>query len=265
MDAHLTADGEVVICHDSRLKPEITRTADGMWLREPGPAVRNLTLEQLKKYDVGRLSPGTGYAWRFPDQKPVDGERIPTLREVIALAKKMRSNTVQFWIEIKTSPLKPKLTPSPETVADAVLTIARKAGVLDRTVFLSFDWRSLVYTQRAASKVPTVYVSRQSNRFDTIQIGKPGASAWTAGFDVDEFGGSIPRAIQAAGGKYWAPHYREIDQKKLDEAHSLGLKVIVWTPNGRDAMKYLISMGVDGITTDRPDLLKEVLTEMSLR
>lgn len=265
MDAHLTADGEVVIYHDSRLKPEITRTADGQWLREPGPAIRNLRLKQLKSYDVGRQKPGTKYAWRFPDQRPVDRERIPTLREVIALAKKMGGNMVQFWIEIKTSPLKPELTPSPETVADAVLTIIRKGGLADRAVLQSFDWRSLVYVQRVASEVATAYLSRQSRRFNTIQIGKPGVSPWTAGFDVDQFGGSIPRAIQAAGGTYWAPHYREIDKKQLDEAHTLGLKVIVWTPNGRDAMKYLITMGVDGIITDRPDLLKEVLTEMSLR
>ncbi|NIS60084.1 MAG: glycerophosphodiester phosphodiesterase [Proteobacteria bacterium] len=265
MDAHLTADGEVVIYHDSRLKPEITRTADGVWLREPGPAIRHLTVEKLKEYDVGRLKPGTGYAWRFPDQKPVDGARIPTLPEVIAQAKKMGSKTERFWIEIKTSPLEPELTPSPEKVADAVLTIVRRADVLDRTVLLSFDWRSLVYTQRVASKVPTVYLSRQSRRFDTIQIGKPGASSWTAGLDVDEFGGSVARAIHVAGGKYWAPHYREIDQKRLDEAHNLGLRVIVWTPNGRDAMKYLITTGVDGIITDRPDLLKDVLREMGLR
>ncbi len=265
MDARLTADGEVVIYHDAKLKPEITRMADGLWLKEPGPPIRNLSLKQLKSYDVGRLKPGTGYAWRFPDQKPVDGERIPTLREVIALAKKMGNKAVQFWIEIKTSPLKPELTPSPETVADAVLAIVRKGGVADRTVLQSFDWRSLVHVQRVAPEVATAYLSRQSRRLNTIQLGKPGTSPWTAGLDVDQFGGSIPRAIQAAGGTYWAPNYREIDQKQLDETHSLGLKVIVWTPNGLDAMKYLITMGVDGIITDRPDLLKKVLTEQGLR
>ncbi|MFX1554732.1 MAG: glycerophosphodiester phosphodiesterase family protein, partial [Promethearchaeota archaeon] len=44
MDVHITADGEVVIYHDSKLKPEITRTPDGEWLKEPGPAIRRLTL-----------------------------------------------------------------------------------------------------------------------------------------------------------------------------------------------------------------------------
>ena len=87
MDVHLTADGKVVVYHDPKLKPEITRTADGQWLKEPGPAIRNLSLKELRSYDVGRVKPGTGYAWRYPSQKAVDGERIPTLEEVFALAK----------------------------------------------------------------------------------------------------------------------------------------------------------------------------------
>ena len=265
MDAHLTADGEAVIYHDPKLKPEITRTADGLWLKEPGPPIRNLSLKQLKSYDVGRLKPGTGYAWRYPNQKPVDGERIPTLREVIALAKKMGSNTVQFWIEIKTSPLKPELTASPEAVAGGVISIVRKAGVANRTVLLSFDWRSLAHARTVAPEIATAYLPQQSGRKDTIQVGRPGISPWTAGLDIDDFAGSVPRAVHAAHGHYWLPRYRDIDQKQLKEAHGLGLKVIVWTANQRDAMRFLIEMGVDGITTDRPDLLKEVLSRMSLQ
>lgn len=263
MDVHLTADGEVVIYHDPKLKPEITRTVDGLWLKEHGPAIRNLRLKELKSYDVGRLKPGTGYAWRYSDQKPVDGERIPTLQEVIALAKKMGEDTVQFWIEIKTSPLEPKLTASPEAVADAVISIVRKAGVATRTVLLSFDWRSLAHARAVAPEIATAYLSQQSGRKDTIQVGRPGISPWTAGLDIDDFAGSVPRAVHAAHGLYWLPRYRDIDQKQLKEAHGLGLKVIVWTANQRDDMRFLIKMGVNGITTDRPDLLKEVLAEMN--
>jgi glycerophosphoryl diester phosphodiesterase len=264
MDVHLTADGEAVIYHDSKLKPEITRTADGLWLKEPGPAILSLRLKQLKSYDVGRLKPGTGYAQRYPDQKPVDGERIPSLQEVIALAKKMGEDTVQFWIEIKTSPLEPELTASPEAVAGAVISIVRKAGVVNRTVLLSFDWRSLAHAQTVAPEIATGYLSQQSGRKDTIQVGRPGISPWTAGLDIDDFAGSVPRAVHAAHGHYWLPRYRDINQKQLKEAHDLGLKVIVWTANQRDTMRFLIAMGVDGITTDRPDLLKEVLSRMSL-
>ncbi len=263
MDVRLTADGEPVLYHDARLKPEITRTADDEWLKEEGPAIKALTLQELKSFDVGRVKRRTKYARRYPKQKPSDGERIPTLNEVVTLAQRMGKHTVQFWIEIKTSPVEPDLTPSPETVADAVIGIVRKADLIDRSLLLSFDWRSLVYAQRVAPEIATAYVSSQSGRFDTIQVGKAGASPWTAGFDIDEFGGSVPRAIHAAGGQYWSPNYRQLDRKNVEEAHSLGLKVIVWTPNKKEEMRRLIDMGVDGMTTDRPDLLKEVLSRAS--
>jgi glycerophosphoryl diester phosphodiesterase len=262
MDVHLTADGEVVVYHDSKLKPEITRTPDGKWLKEPGPAIRNLTLRQLKSYDVGRVKPGTGYAWRYPHQKPADGQRIPTLGDVFALAKKRGNTRVQFWIEVKTSPLEPDLTPPPEAVADAVIAVVRKADLIDRVVLLSFDWRSLVRAQKVAPEVTTAYLSRQSGRKDTIQAGRPGTSPWTAGLDIDDFTGSVPRAVHSIHGRFWLPHYRDIDQKQVKEAHDLGLKVIVWTVNQRATMRYLIDLGVDGIITDRPDVLKEVLAEV---
>ncbi len=259
MDVRLTADGEAVLYHDAQLKPEITRTADGKWLKEKGPAIMDLTLRELKSFDVGRVKPRTKYARRYPKQTASDGERIPTLHEVVTLAHQMGKNTVQFWIEIKTSPLEPDLTPPPEAVADAVIGIVRKADIIGRSLLLSFDWRSLVYAQRVAPEIVTAYISSQSGRFDTIQAGKAGASPWTAGFDIDEFGGSVPRAIHAAGGQYWSPSYRQLDRKKIEEAHSLGLRVIVWTPNKKEEMRRLIDMGVDGITTDRPDLVKGLL------
>ena len=78
LDALLTADGKIVVHHDYTLKPESTRTPDGKWLNRPGPLIKELTLANLKTYDVGRLKPNTGYSHRYPEQQPVDGERIPT-------------------------------------------------------------------------------------------------------------------------------------------------------------------------------------------
>ena len=44
----------------------------------------------------------------------------------------------------------------------------------------------------------------------------------------------------------------------IAEAHGLGLPVIVWTVNDPKDMSRLIDMGVDGIISDRPDLLRTV-------
>jgi glycerophosphoryl diester phosphodiesterase len=48
----------------------------------------------------------------------------------------------------------------------------------------------------------------------------------------------------------------------VEEAHRLGLKVIPWTVDDRRIMKKLIEWGVDGIITDIPDGLIQVLADL---
>jgi hypothetical protein len=98
--------------------------------------------------------------------------------------------------------------------------------------------------------------------WEAPEIGRPGAAIWMGGIDVDAHGGSVPRAIAAAGGKHWSPHFRNVTAERLAEAHALGLRVYPWTGDDPADMKTLIAMGVDGITTDRPDLLREVLVAL---
>ncbi|KPJ75386.1 MAG: hypothetical protein AMJ54_15145 [Deltaproteobacteria bacterium SG8_13] len=264
LDALLTADKEVVVHHDFRLKPALTRSPDGDWLK-PGslPVIKDLRLDELKTYDVGRLKPGTGYARRYPEQTPVDGERIPTLREVIRLLKQQCGPTTQLWVEIKTSPEAADLTPAPETVSEMVIEILRGEKISDRTRILSFDWRNLVHVQKIAPDIPTVYLSLEGSRLNNIKSGQPGASPWMAGLDIDDFSGSIPHAIRAAGGRYWASYYKQLTVASLRAAHELGMEVYVWTPDAQDAMKHLIEMGVDGIITNRPDRL--IRTKIAIR
>jgi glycerophosphoryl diester phosphodiesterase len=262
LDVLLTADRKAVVYHDFSLTPELTRTPDGKWLESASPpAIKDLRLVDLKTYDVGRLKPGTRYSRRYPEQTSVDGERIPTLREVIRLHKKQCDTATQLWIEIKTTPEKPDLTPAPEAVSEMVVKILREEKISDRTRILSFDWRNLVYVQKIAPDISTVYLSLEGVRLNNIKPGQPGASPWMAGLDIDDFSGSIPRAVQAAGGRCWAPYYKHVTISNLQTAHELGIQVFVWTPDSRTVMKRLIEMGVDGIITNRPDRLRSVLGE----
>jgi glycerophosphoryl diester phosphodiesterase len=235
LDVLVSADGELMVHHDFRLKPEMTRTAEGSWLSSmpPPPAIRDLTLAQLKSYDVGRLKPSTEYAARYPDQGTADGQRIPTLREVVHLLKARCSERTRLFLEIKTTPEEPGATPQPETVADQVMGLLREEGFEGRSLVLSFDWRALVHIQKVAPRIPTVYLSLVSRGLDNVQPGRPGPSPWMAGIDVDDFKGSVPQAVKAAGGSIWAPHFRNLSSESLAEARRLGLQVFVWTPTAQ--------------------------------
>jgi len=259
LDVLQTKDRKIVVHHDFILKSDIARTPDGKWLPADGPAVNTLTFNELKTYDVGRLKPGTRYARRYPEQAPADGERIPTLEQVIELLKNHCSPTTELWVEIKTNPEKPALTPAPETVVDAVVQLLRKQEVAGRTYIQSFDWRGLAHVHKIAPDIPTVYLSILGGRHNTIEPGQPGASPWMAGFDIDDFSGSIPRAVKAAGGRYWASYYKDLSDRRIQEAHELGLRVFAWTPDSRSQMQFLIDKKVDGIITNRPDILKDLL------
>ena len=259
LDVFLTADQKIVVHHDYTLKPEIARTADDKWIKAGSDlAINALTLAQLKQYDVGRLKPNTRYASRYPEQQPVDGQRIPTLREVVSLIKKQCGPATQLWIEIKTSPEKPDLTPSPEVVANAVVNIVRKEKISARVFMLSFDWRVLVHVQKIAPGIPTVYLSLIGTSLNNIKPGQPGISPWTAGIDIDDYKGSIPQAVKAAGGRYWAQYYKQLTAEDLKVAHKLGIQVFVWTVDSTREMVRLIEMGVDGIITNRPDLFQKI-------
>lgn len=54
---------------------------------------------------------------------------------------------------------------------------------------------------------------------------------------------------------------RVVDDKLVGAAHEAGLQVHVWTVNEPSEMTRLLDMGVDGLVTDRPDILKEILVE----
>jgi len=263
MDLGVTRDGHVVVMHDMRLNPSLTRDSTGAWLNgETAPAVNSLTLQELQTYDVGRIRPNSRYATRFTSQEAIDGTRVPTLAEVFQLVNSNGRRHVRFNIETKINPLKPALTLGPAEFVEAVVSVVREHRLSERVSIQSFDWRTLQHASTRAPDITTVYLSAQQRWLDTIEAGKPGASPWTAGYDIDDFDGDLPRMIKAAGGDIWSPFHGDIDAAKVARAQSLGLQVIVWTVNDKPRMRDLIDMDVDGIITDYPDRLMEVLKKL---
>ena len=257
-DVGVTRDGVVVIAHDRRLNPALTRGADGKWLTAAGPAIRSLSLAELSAYDVGRLDPSSSYAKTLPQQVAVDGERIPTLEALIDLVKRS-GRPVRINVETKLSPNAPEDTLDPARFARAVVETLRKADFIDRTTLQSFDWRTLIEAKKLAPALRTACLTSEGGSGDTVKAGESGVSPWHAGLSLNANGGSVPALVKAANCDIWSPFHRNVTPERLREARALGLAVLPWTVNERADMELLIDAGVDGIITDYPDRLLEAL------
>ena len=264
MDLAVTRDDAVVVMHNPRFEPELTRDANGDWLRHSSPSVHSMTLDEVKAYDVGRLNPASKYAERYPEQQAIDGTPVPTLAEVFELVKKAGNATVQFNIEIKIDPEKPRVTRSPTAFARAVIDVIRSHGMEHRVVVQSFDWRALQAVQEMAPELKTSYLTVDQDWLSNLQTGRPGVSPWLSDYDVDDFEGSAARTIKAAGGAIWSSYHKEVSAEAVRLAQELGLSVNVWTVNDPARMRELIAMGVDGIITDYPDRLRKVLSGLGM-
>ncbi|WP_419903987.1 glycerophosphodiester phosphodiesterase [Kiloniella sp.] len=254
LDTGVTRDGVVVIHHDPYLNPAIARDAKGTWVADKSLLIKEMDYAELSHFNVGKLKPGSKYAERFPNQRPEAFQAIPQLADLFEMVKKTGQNDVRFNIETKINPTKASATVTPEGFVTALLTVIEKNGMSDRVSIQSFDWRTLQLVQKQAPGIPTVYLSAQQKWLNNIALGQEGTSGWTAGFDVDDHQGSIPKLIKAAGGTVWSPFYRELTPVLLAEAHKEGLEVIPWTVNDPQDFARLIGMGVDGIITDYPHL-----------
>ncbi|MDM0046286.1 glycerophosphodiester phosphodiesterase [Variovorax dokdonensis] len=255
LDVGLSADAQVVISHDLALNPEHTRDAQGQWLSQRGPLIHDLTAAQLQGYDIGRLQPDSAYGRQFPEQRPADGQHIPTLAALFAEMKRLGATHVRFNIETKIDPARPGDTAPPEAMVDALLAEIDRAGVASRTTVQSFDWRTLARVGERAPKMARAYLSSPRTLSDP---------RWTAGLALAEHASPARLVKAAAGGSptapvIWSPAFKDLTADQVKEAHALGLLVLPWTVNQPSEMTQLLDMGVDGIITDYPDRLRKVM------
>jgi glycerophosphoryl diester phosphodiesterase len=243
MDTKVTADGVLVVTHDSTLNPDLVRDASGQWVTA-GIPLNSLTLDQVQQLDVGRLRPGSAYAQRFPLQVPIDGTRMPTLKQVLDTFRE-RSD-VRFNIETKIEPDAPGLSPTPAAFAQLLVDEIRSAGLEQRAMIQSFDWRTLREVQRIAPEITTVALTEADPALLADGL-------WTAGLRLGDYAGSIPAMVAALGADVWSPDSENLTAESVRDAHARGLTVVPWTVNEPAAISAMIAMGVDGIISDYPD------------
>ena len=256
LDIGVTRDGAIVVSHERGLNPDLARGPDGTYVAAPGTPFVRLTLEEVRKFDVGQIRPGSKYAAQFPDQRAVLDAKIPTLKEVIELVRKSGDGHVRLNIETKIDPDYPEESPEPERFVALLLDLLRAEKFEHRVMVQSFDWRTLQQARKLAPDIPTVYLTTQSGSQPTVALDR--ATAWSAGFDPQQYGNSLPRTIKAAGGAIWSPYFGDVTPALVSESHALGLQVVVWTVNRPADMARMIEMRVDGIISDHPDVLRQV-------
>lgn len=259
LDLHLTADGVVVIWHDDRIDGEKCGVDDGTGLDVPDPdslikwgdglMISQLTLAEVQAYRCDR-NPDRGV---FPEQNndptPLAGDNYHivaltdlfdfvaaySLSEVKSESQRTNASQVQFNIETKRKPDSPKAIndgfdgENPGPFELEIMSVVAQYGLEKRVIIQSFDHRSL-------------WAIRSLN--DEIRL-----AALTSRTTGDLAG------YAASGATIWSPNYTALTQRLIDEAHEVGLLVIPWTVNDRDDMDDLIGMGVDGLISDRPDII----------
>ncbi|MBA3583573.1 MAG: glycerophosphodiester phosphodiesterase [Gemmatimonadetes bacterium] len=251
IDVHAAAGGELVVIHDAT----VNRTTNG------AGRVDTLTVEQIKQLDAANwFVPGCGtcrsrpageYELRglatgdraIPEDlarfEPNDF-RIPTLREVLKEFPRELIN-----IEIKAT--------APDTAAyeETLAKLLREFGRSRDTIVVSFLDHAVERFKLFAPQVHTATATVQTALFWASAQGPlPGAPN--------------PR-YQALQVPIQLNGIPVVTREFVERAHANGLAVHVWTINDRTEMEWLVGIGVDGIMTDRPTLLEDVLGQLKVR
>jgi glycerophosphoryl diester phosphodiesterase len=233
LDVHLTAQDDVVVSHDPTVHGGL---ADARRIRE-------LTRAGL---------PPT----------------MPLLRQVAALLRERGADPVRVNLEIKYDALDAARLTTREEFVEKVVAALRIDGMVARTSIQCFDWGVLALVHEAEPAL-------ERNLLVSPTYLKPGADGPSPWFDGLAVGPDFVRTAAAQGftaispihGTPYAsgvddPAYRPFTTQSLvDEAHAAGLRVVPYVVDDGPTMRHVVRIGVDGLITNRPERLREVLAQ----
>lgn len=252
IDVQMTADGHVIAHHDYRLRPDQTRL-DGRWIKVPSPPLKTMPLAVVREHDVGRSRPDFAAARRYPARQEMDGVRVPTLRELLAVLKNAAGERRWIYVEIKTDPQDPDAAPAPPEIVDAVFNDLEAEDYLDRAKIIAFDWQVLRLSRARSPKIATAHLTFPVVAPQAVRLDEAGRSPWLDGFDAMDHGGSELAAISAHGGIEWSPHFTDVTAERMAEADGLGLLVGPWGLAKAEDIGRMRALGVYSSTVSGPD------------
>ena len=275
MDMQLTKDGRLVISHNPVMNWMLAKGPDGQYAPKQGaPDIRTMTLVEVQQYDLGVMNPAAGgyYDLHGKTQIATPGAQMPTLEQVFELANAYGNKKVIFNIETKSyaDPEDPYYanSPDPDVFVEKVYEVVKKYNMQNRVTIQSFDWRTLKAMKAIAPELTLVALSSEQPSWGKggmyLRIGEKAPSPHLGGLNINDFKGDYVKAAKEIGADVVSPYFKELSPDLIDEAHALGMKVVPWTVNSPKDMEMLLAMGVDGIISDQPWVLRDVLIKKGI-
>lgn len=266
-DMQFTADGKIVMSHTPVLNPDITRDVAGNWVEAGKYDIRTMTADEVQKYNVAAINPTTQY-YKLHGESQVNPEfaQIPTLEQVLQLIKDSGKN-VYLNIETKSyaDPEDPNYANNCDTkkFVETFYNIVKKYGMENNVILQSFDWSTLIEMKKIDPNIATSALYSQQPSWgrsgEYLRPFEQEKSPWLGGLDIKDYQNNPIEAAHAINADIVSPYYTEIDKDDVMLAHKYGMKVVPWTVNDVNDMEMLYAMGVDGMISDKPWILRHFL------
>lgn len=268
-DMQMTADGDIVMSHNPFLNPEFTVDKQGKRIEAGRYDIRKMTVKEIKEFDVARMDKSTEY-YRLHGRTQVNPNtaQIPTLEEVFQLVEESGNRNVKLNIEAKSYP-DPIQKAEYEGNVDKTAFLKRfnelvkRYKMEDRVILQSFDWEILKLETELNPNISLSALIEEEPAWgkeaESLRPFDKEKSPWLGGLDIKDFKGDAIKAAKVIGVDIVSPYYGEISKNMVDEAHEMGMKVVPWTVNSVSDMEMLYAMGVDGMISDKPWLLRAFL------
>lgn len=236
LNAVISKDKKVVLSHVPYFNNETTTTPEGKSItlkEEKNHNMYQMTYSDIKKYDVGlKTHP------RFLGQQKIAAYK-PLLEELIDsvewFVKKNKFTKPYYNIETKLIPNGDSIFhPDPAEFIELIMEVVRRKKIENRVIIQSFDIRTLQYLHIKYPKIKTSLLIDEKEDFENN--------------------------IKALGFKptIYSPYAILVGKNLVDKCHAQGIKIIPWTVNSIQEIVYFKNLGVDGIITDYPNLMKLV-------
>jgi glycerophosphoryl diester phosphodiesterase len=232
LDIQMTADGELIVIHDSTLKR--TSNVRGVFPNRKPWLVHEFTLDEIRLLDFGswfrKQDPFGQIAAGMVSESDLASyvnQQAPTLKEALSFT---REHSWSVNLEIKDL----SGNPDPDQVAKKILALVEDLNMLESVLISSYNQEYLAKLREAHSQVATgVLVSKPHPHPESL-LRQLGAQAYHPRLSV----------------------FRPTDVALL---HRHDCRVHIWNVNDRKTMERLVRAGVDGIFTDFPQMLASVL------